>query len=246
MNGRRRSAAASAAWRTMLLAVSFGHAALAQTTSVDTVTIAQLYPPAVAAALSRTLPADRAVKFHVRVPPGEGPHGVLVFVSAHGDAQPPEEWPAVLDRHDLVWVSAEGFGNDEFGAQRVLVTLMALEHVKRLVPLDRQRLYVGGMAGGGRIASQALTRFPGFFSGALCLLGADFVAPEPPLAPELAGKRVVFASRAGDANRREIRAAYSRFVDVGVQRAHLLELGDYGHVVPDGEELDEALTLLER
>jgi predicted esterase len=152
----------------------------------------------------------------------------------------------VLDRRNLVWIAAEGFGNDKRTSQRVLVALMALKHLQRTLPLDRDRLYVGGMSGGGRVASQALSRFPGFFSGALCIVGADFVTPESALVPELATKRVVFMTGDGDFNRREIRRVYSRFLDVGVVRSHLIDLEDFGHQYPDAEQFDAALELLDR
>jgi dienelactone hydrolase len=123
---------------------------------------------------------------------------------------------------------------------------MALKHLQRTMTLDRDRLYVGGMSGGGRVASQALARFPGFFSGALCIVGADYVTPESALVSELITKRVVFMTGDGDFNRREMRRVYSRFLDVGVMRAHLIDLEDFDHQYPDAEQLDAALELLDR
>jgi len=158
----------------------------------QSVTAAELFPPAQSASLSYTLDPARRVTFRVRVPPGDTPHGVLVFVSPRDDAEPREGWAEVLDRRNLAWIAAEGFGNDKRTSQRVLVALMALKHLQRTVTLDRERLYIGGMSGGGRVASQALSRFPGFFSGALCIVGADYVTPESPLVPEFSTKRVVF------------------------------------------------------
>jgi len=102
------------------------------------------------------------------------------------------------------------------------------------------------MSGGGRVASQALSRFPGFFSGALCIVGADFVTPESSLVPELSTKRVVFITGDGDFNRREIRRVYSRFLDVGVRRSHLIDLRNYEHEYPDADQFDAALELLEQ
>jgi predicted esterase len=209
------------------------------------VTAAQLFPPAQAASLAYTLDPGRPIRYHVRVPPGAAPHGVLVFVSPRDDAEPRADWVDVLDRRNLAWIAAEGFGNDKRTSQRVLVALLALKHLERTLPLDRNRLYVGGLSGGGRVASQALARFPGFFSGALCIVGADYVAPESSLAPELATKRVVFVTGDGDFNRREIRRVFSRYIDAGVSQSHLLDLRDFDHQYPDAEQLDEALALLE-
>jgi len=229
----------------ILLAGGAAHADDRQTVT-QVVTAAELFPPAQAAALAFTLNPERRIAYHVRVPPGIAPHGVLVFVSPRDDAEPREGWADVLDRRNLVWIAAEGFGNDKFSAQRVLVALLALKHLQRTLPLDRDRLYIGGMSGGGRIASQALARFPGFFSGALCIVGADYVTPESPLVPEFSTKRVVFMTGDGDFNRREIRRMFSRYVDAGVSQAHLLDLEDFDHQYPDADQLDAALELLDR
>jgi poly(3-hydroxybutyrate) depolymerase len=233
-----------------LIAALLAAGAAAQ--SRDTHTVAQvvtpreLIPAAQAASLANTLDPDRRITYHVRVPPGAAPHGVLVFVSPRDDAEPREGWAEVLDRRNLVWIAAEGFGNDRRSAQRVLVALLALKQLQRMLPLDRDRLYIGGMSGGGRVASQALARFPGFFSGALCIVGADYVTPESQLQPEMATKRVVFMTGDGDFNRREIRRVYLRYLDAGVSQSHLIDLQDFDHQYPDADQLDEALELLDQ
>ena len=212
----------------------------------QSVTAGELFPPAQAAALAYTLDPEHRVTFRVRLPPGDAPHGVLIFVSPRDDAEPQAGWADVLDRRNLAWIAAEDYGNERRTSQRVLVALMALKHLQRTMTLDRDRVYVAGMSGGGRVASQALSRFPGFFSGALCIVGADYVTPESALVPELANKRVVFITGDGDFNRREVRRVYSRFLDVGVRRSHLIDLRNYGHEYPDADQLDAALGLLDQ
>jgi len=228
-----------------LLAADASHAGDSATVA-QTVTIADLFSPEEAKSFATTMRTDRKVTFRVRVPPGAGPHGVLVFVHPANNAQPMAGWPEILDRRDLVYIAADGFGNDKPGNQRALVALLALTHLSRTQKIDGARRYIGGMSGGGRVASQALARFPGFFSGALCIVGADWVTPDSALVPELATKRVVFMTGDGDFNRREIRRVYSRFLDVGVSQSHLLDLEDFEHQYPDADKLDEALGLLDR
>jgi len=223
-----------------------GVACAADSDTVEqSVTPAELFPPAQAKSLAYTLDPERRITYRVRVPPGAAPHGVLVFVSPRDDAGLREGWAEVLDRRNIAWIAAEDFGNDRRTSQRVLVALLALKQLQRTLPLDRDRLYIGGMSGGGRVASQALARFPGFFSGALCIVGADYVAPESALLPELATKRVVFMTGDGDFNRREMRSVYSRFLDAGVTHAHLIDLEDFDHQYPDADQLDAALELLD-
>jgi poly(3-hydroxybutyrate) depolymerase len=211
----------------------------------QTVTIADLFPPDEAALLSRTMRTDRRVIFHVRLPPGSAPHGVLVFVHPGNDADPMAGWDEILDRRDLVWIAAEGFGNDKPGNQRALVALLALKHLSRTTSLDPARRYVAGMSGGGKIASQVLTRFPGFFDGALCIVGADTVAPAALRAPDMAGKRVVFMTGDRDFNHYDVLEVHKRFVAAGVTNSHLLDIEGFSHQYPNATQLDAALELLD-
>ena len=211
----------------------------------QSVTIAELFSPDEATLLSRTMRTDRRVNFHVRVPPGSGPHGVLVFVHPGNDAEPMNGWAGILDKRDLVYIAAEGFGNDKPGNQRALVALLALKQLSRSIRLDPGRRYVGGMSGGGKIASQVLTRFPGFFDGALCIVGADAAPPGTLRAPGMAAKRVVFMTGNRDFNHYDVHAVYERFVNAGVTNSHLIDLEGFSHQYPDAAQLDAALELLD-
>lgn len=214
-------------------------------TARQTVTIAELFPPDEATLLSRTMRTDRRVTFHVRMPQGTAPHGVLVFVHPGNNAEPMDGWGEVLDRRDLVYIAAEGFGNDKPGNQRALVALLALKQLSRTTTFDPARRYVGGMSGGGKIASQVLSRFPGFFDGALCIVGADTVSPQALRAPGMANKRVVFMTGDRDFNHYDVLDVYKRFVEAGVSDSHLMDLGGFSHQYPDARQLDAALDLLD-
>jgi len=227
----------------VLLAAGTARAAAAETIE-QSVTIADLFPPEQAKAFAPTMRTDRKVTFRVRVPPGAGPHGVLVFVHPANNAQPMAGWPEALDRRDLVYIAADGFGNDKPGNQRALVALLALKHLSRTLPLDTERRYVGGMSGGGKMASQVLARFPSFFDGALCIVGADYVSPGA-RQPAMAGKRVVFVTGDKDFNHFDVLAVYKRFVADGVAVPHLMDIHGFGHEYPDAAQLDTALERLD-
>lgn len=226
-----------------LLAVVAARAAGSATVE-QSVTIAGLFSPAEARTFAPTMRADRKVTFRVRVPPGPGPHGVLVFVHPASDARPLAGWPDVLDRRDLVYIAAEGFGNDKPGNQRALVALLALKHLSRDVPLDAGRRYIGGMSGGGKMATQVLARFPSFFNGALCIVGADYVSPEA-RQPAMRAKRVVFVTGDKDFNHFDVLSVYKRVVADGLAEPHLMDIHGFGHEYPDAAQLDAALELLD-
>jgi predicted esterase len=228
----------------LLFAAGAAHAADSPTSPL-TLTIADLFPVDQAKAFAPTMRADRKVTFRERIPSGDGPHGVLVFVHPGLSAELMPGWAEVLDRRNLAYIAAEGFGNDKPGNQRALVALLALTHVSRTQPLDAARRYIGGMSGGGKMASQVLARFPDFFDGALCIVGAEYVAPRDLPASALASKRVVFVTGDEDFNHYDVVAVYRRFIAAGIPHAHLLDIAGFGHQYPDAARLDEALALLE-
>jgi len=131
-----------------------------------TTTLAALFPADEAKALNATLRSDKPLRYRVRIPPDDGPHGVLVFVKPIDSGEIPGNWTAELDRRHLIWIAADDFGNDHPRAQRVLAALAGLKFIESSEAIDAKRVYVGGMSGGGRVASTLITRFPRHFSGA--------------------------------------------------------------------------------
>ena len=208
-------------------------------------TVASLFSADQAQALKLTLPLNRAVKFRVRTPPGAGRSGVLVFVSARRSGELPEGWEQALDRANLVWICAGDYGNDKLSAQRVLVALMGLKLASQIAPLDTQRQYVGGMSGGGRIASLVMTRFPKLFTGAIYMTGADFQLPDAALKPLFAARRYVFITGDHDFNRLEMKQVYEQYRSSAVSAALLMDLPDFSHEIPDAQQLGVALAYLD-
>jgi len=113
------------------------------------------------------------------------------------------------------------------------------------LPLDPARRYIGGMSGGGKMASQVLTLFPGFFDGALCIVGADPIKPATERAPQLAGKRVVFMTGNKDFNHYDVLEVHKRLLESGLAHSFLMDLDGFGHQYPDAHQLDAALELLD-
>jgi poly(3-hydroxybutyrate) depolymerase len=214
-------------------------------TTQTTLTISDLFSPEQAKAFAPTMRTDRKVTFRLRVPPGDSAHGVLVFVHPGNSALPMPGWADVLDRRNLAYIAAEGYGNDKPGSQRALVALLGLTHLSRTRQIDATRRYIGGMSGGGKMASQVLARFPDFFDGALCIVGAEYVRPRGGFAAAMAGKRVVFVTGDKDFNHFDVLAVHKRFVAAGITGAHLVDIAGFGHQYPDARQLDDALALLD-
>jgi predicted esterase len=220
--------------------------AFAQGTLLErSATLADLFGAAEARELARTLPPDRAVNFRLRIPSGGAPRGVLVFVKPDDSGAFIDAWAPVFDQRRLVWVSADGFGNGKPSAQRTLVAMMAVKVAAREASTGDSPIYIGGMSGGGRVASQTITRLPREFAGALCIGGADFHLPGQPLRSLVLERRFVFVTGARDFNRREMRRVFARYRDSGATHIKLLDLRHLGHEYPDTATLREALAFLE-
>ena len=220
--------------------------ARAQESTLLTATPAALFPGEEAAALAKTLPADHAVHFRVRAPENPGASGVLVFVSPRDSGEPPAQWLSVLEQKRLLWIAADGFGNERPTAGRMLAAVMALKLVQQKYDVDARRAYVAGMSGGGRVASKVITHFPQLFAGAFCIVGADFWMPtDTKLAALVASRRYVFLTGTEDFNRHELQAVQKRYLGAGVSQVLLIDAPGFGHELASPEQLARAIDFLD-
>lgn len=206
---------------------------------------------------------DRAVdlskeRFSVYLPAGDPPaagYGLMVYVAPWAQATRPRRWRRPLDRHGIVFVSAEGSGNDvDILARRLPLALLALENVRARYPIDPARVYVGGFSGGSRVALVAALAYPDLFRGVLLNAGSDPIDGErgiyiPPreLFQEFQRTRLVYATGGKDERNLEDDAVSrasmkSRCVlDIEVLVAPRL-----GHQPLDPGSLARALAALDR
>jgi pimeloyl-ACP methyl ester carboxylesterase len=128
------------------------------------------------------LAQERFALFIPARPPPPG-YALLVFISPLEGAMVPPEWIPVLDRHGVIFVSAANSGNPEdVMERRVPLALLAAHNVMGRYPVDKARVYIGGMSGGSRVALRMALAYPDLFHGALLHSGSDRIAgTETPL-----------------------------------------------------------------
>jgi poly(3-hydroxybutyrate) depolymerase len=152
----------------------------------------------------------------------------------------------LLQQRNLSWIAAEDFGNEKPTAQRVIAAVMALRLIRQMSSLDASRTYIGGMSGGGRVASQVATRFPQMFAGALYVVGADFWLPKDArLRQRAAANRYVFVTGERDFNRSDMKRIFSRYQAHGLRTSLLMDLPDFAHEYPDATQLAQAVDFLD-
>jgi len=126
-------------------------------------------------------------RFAVYVPadtPARG-YALLVFVPPWQDAMVPPGWPAVLDRHGMIYVSAAHSGNEENVLdRREPLALLAAQNIMHRYRVDPERVYIGGFSGGSRVALRIALGYPDVFHGALLIAGSDPIGDaQGPLPP---------------------------------------------------------------
>lgn len=116
-------------------------------------------------------------KFDIYVPTGAPPpegYGLLVFIAPWSEPTRPRVWRGPLDRHRLIFVSAQRSGNDTSVLdRRIPLALLAYENVRARFPVDDKRVYVTGLSGGSRVAEMVALAYPDIFRGAILNAGAD-------------------------------------------------------------------------
>jgi predicted esterase len=115
-------------------------------------------------------------RFAFYVPPQAPPHGyaLLVFVPPWDEAGVPREWLTVLDRHDMICVSAANSDNSaDLLKRREPLALLAAANIMRRYPIDPERIYITGFSGGSRVAERLALGYPDVFRGALLNASSD-------------------------------------------------------------------------
>ena len=120
-----------------------------------------------------------------RPDPQTGAYALLVFISPWSRAEVPRYWIPLLDRYNMILVTAANSGNDANTMdRREPLALLAAHNVQTQYPIDPQRVFVGGFSGGSRIALRLALGYPDVFHGAVLNAGSDPIGTaDVPLPP---------------------------------------------------------------
>jgi pimeloyl-ACP methyl ester carboxylesterase len=196
-------------------------------------------------------------KFDLYVPPTAPPpagYGLVVFIAPWKTPTRPQRWRAALDRHGLIFVSAQDSGNEQnILDRRVPLALLGYENVRARYPIDASRVYVWGLSGGSRTAEMVALAYPDVFRGVLLNAGSDPIdgqegmyKPPAELFHAFQRSRLVYITGdlddgpriQDDVSQASMRAAC--VLDVKTETAHGL-----GHESLDAVILDRVLDTLE-
>jgi hypothetical protein len=205
----------------------------------------------------REQPVDLSLEsFALYVPAHAPPAGfsLLVFIWPSDAAHVPSAWHQVLDRHGTIMVSASNSGNGQpIWDRRIPLALEGAFNVMQHYAVNSQRVYVGGLSGGSRVAMRLALDYPDLFHGALLNAGSDpigtasAVLPTKQLLDQLQQEsRFVFVTGDMDGVNLEADGSSRRSMNswciFGTTAENMFKAG---HEALSAAYLDKALTQLE-
>ena len=210
---------------------------------------AQLVTSAALAHFGGLLDPQATVTWSVYVPPGykrEEPAGLLVYASPEPSGAIPEFWKPVMVAKNLIWIGADGSGNDVNVSLRVSYALLATVLGRQQFTIDPARVYITGLSGGGRVASAIAPQYPHIFRGAIYNCGANTWGEAlPQRIDEVRANRYVFVTGTEDFNRKETRQVYAAYRRAGVEAISFMDISHMGHRNPGPAEFAQAIDFLD-
>ena len=193
------------------------------------------------------------------------PAGVFVYINAGNDGRPPRGYESVLADRNIIFIGANNSGNKIDAAWRVGMAAYAVQVLDEAYRLDYDRIYVGGLSGGGRAASHGMMEFQDVFSGGLPMVGANPMIPmknanskgkvyhssgvkgfkKSNLKVAAKTGRYVFYSAEEDFNQANVKAVYEGYRKNGFKFVTYLEEPNHGHSTASPEFLGKAIEFLD-
>jgi dienelactone hydrolase len=193
--------------------------------------------------------SDEQVVWEAYVPQSysaDSPPGVIVYVSPSHAGALPRGWASVLDKHNLIWISANQSGNRVVASRRIVKAILGLEAIRKQYAIDDTRIYIAGFSGGGKVASMIARDLPTVFVGGIFICGViGWGLDEPPYIEAIRSNRYVFLTGESDQALWSTRRVYRSYKEARVPNIKLIIVRGMGHSNPPRRELNKAIEFLE-
>ena len=182
--------------------------------------------------------------------------GVLIWVEAAPESDLKRPMDSTADALRLIIVGARRTGNEVLVAERFQFALDGVQSVMEQFFCDQSRVYISGISGGGRIASQLWACFPDVFTGAVPVVGLDgyepvpagggkihaphFAKPGPAIMKLLKHSRLAVITGEQDFNYTEIQGFIRSYTRDGLP-VRLVDVKGMGHEFPDAAKFEETM-----
>jgi pimeloyl-ACP methyl ester carboxylesterase len=171
--------------------------------------------------------------------------GLLLFVGSPSQAEV-TALAAACRKLGLALAVPVGVGDDVHAGLRLKRAVAVFDDVRRRLPLDTDRVYVGGLSGGAKTASQIAFTWPEMCGGLLAIGGTISQRAEPYLR-ERVRKRLTVVLMSGqlDPARHELERCRKPALDAAGVKVKLISVPGTARGLPTSGVLEQGLMHLE-
>lgn len=209
----------------------------------------QVLGPERAAELNHLLLSDEMIEWSVYVPGDYSPKrppGVIVFVPSRSRGTVPDNWRALMDEKNLIWMGPMVAGASEPSNERVLKAILAPYAIADRYAVNSNRVYIAGYSDGGKVANIVHSADPVMFKGGLYICGALFWGDEDPVKfKKVLANRHVFIGGCAGTDKRDVIRAHQNFVEAGLENASLITMPTPRGWLPRTATMEGAIDFLD-
>jgi len=214
-----------------------------------TFTITEVAGPDTARVVETAISPDEQITWEVYVPDSyqsEKPAGLMVYISPSKSGEIPQRWKSVMDRYNIIWISANRSGNKVLVARRAIFAIVAPTLASKHYKIDNERIYLSGLSGGGKMAGMVAADYPHLFKGAIYTCGIESLEKHPPKQFELFKQNhYVFVTGTLDHALEKTKKVYRQYIRSGVENSKLMVIRNMTHRNPGNSDFDKAIQYLD-
>ena len=174
------------------------------------------------------------------------PAGLMVYISPSQKGWIPRKWQSVFNDSNMIWISANESGNEVVVGKRMIYAVLAPQIAAKNYQIDKDRIYLSGFSGGGKVSGMVAINFANLFRGALYICGAEYWNEEPPRHfANVEKNRYVFLTGSQDFNHDLTYKIFFKYEAAGLENIELINVPRMAHENPDTRYFRKALEFLD-
>jgi dienelactone hydrolase len=202
-----------------------------------------------ARAVESIISPDEPITWEVYVPDSyqpENPAGLMIYISPSKSGKIPRRWKSVMDKYNIIWIAANRSGNRVVVGRRAAFALVARTLATMHYKIDRERIYLSGFSGGGKMTGMLAADYPNLFKGAIYICGINSLDKHPSKQFELFKQNhYVFVTGTRDHSLDQTKRVHRQYLKSGVDNSKLMVVRNMTHENPSGSKFGEAIQYLD-
>jgi len=201
-----------------------------------------------AMSLNESIPVDQRLKWQMYVPEtynAARPPGVFIFLDPNGYGGMPDQWRAVFENHNLIWVGPNTDNPRADESARLWHAIFGLRAVEQEYAIDLNRVYIGA-AGSTAVTALNVQLNANEIRGTIYMrTSVMWKSIKADRLEQLQRKRHVFITGTNDDAKTRIRSDYESYQKAGIEGVKLIFDTQRIGKIPDPDHMDEAIRFLD-